>query len=83
MHKEGLLKLGNAEIIDGLKSNHIYYRSVTLAGKVIVDGTCKGVQYSDYYGTWDDVVVQATVKISLKTLYIPVKLNTGKIMVKI
>jgi len=82
MHREGLLKIGQSDIIDGLKPNHTYYRSVTIAGKVMVDGTCKGVQYSDYYGTWDDVIVQATVKISLKTSYVPVKLNTGKIVLK-
>lgn len=82
MHKEGLLRVGTAEIIDGLKSNHTYYRSITLAGKVNVDGTCKGIQYSDYYGTWDDVIVQATVKISLKDSYVPVKLNAGKVMLK-
>ncbi|KMQ92400.1 hypothetical protein RF55_7621 [Lasius niger] len=51
-----------------------------MAGKIGVDGTCKGVQYSDHYGTWDDVIVQATVKISLKTSYVSVKLNSGKIM---
>lgn len=82
MHREGLLKIGDSNIIDGLKSNSTYYRSVTLAGKIQVDGTCKGVQYSDYYGTWDDAIVQATVKISLKTSYVPVKLNAGKIMLK-
>jgi len=82
MHREGLLKIGQSDIIDGLKPNHTYYRSVTIAGKIMVDGTCKGVQYSDYYGTWDDVIVQATVKISLKTSYVPVKLNTGKIVLK-
>lgn len=80
MHKEGLLKVETAEIIDGLKSNHTYYRSI--AGKVNVDGTCKGIQYSDYYGTWDDVIVQATVKISLRDSYVPVRLNAGKVILK-
>lgn len=82
MHKEGLLKVGTGDIIDGLKPNHTYYRSITLAGRVSVDGTCKGVQYSDHYGTWDDVVVQASLKIALRTAYVPVKLNSGKIMLK-
>ena len=82
MHKEGLLKIGDSEIIDGLKSNHTYYRSVTLAGRVNVDGTCKGIQYSDYYGTWDEVIVQATVKISLRTAFVSVKLEAGKILLK-
>lgn len=82
IHKEGFLRIGESDIIDGLKPNNTYYRSVTIAGKIMVDGTCKGVQYSDYYGTWDDVVVQGAVKISLKTSYVPVKLSAGKIMLK-
>ncbi|XP_067210243.1 uncharacterized protein [Linepithema humile] len=82
MHREGLLRIGESDIIDGLKPNNTYYRSVTVAGKIKVDGTCKGVQYSDYYGTWDDVIVQATVKILLKTAYVSVKLNAGKIILK-
>lgn len=82
IHKEGFLRIGESDIIDGLKPNNTYYRSVTIAGRIMVDGTCKGVQYSDYYGTWDDVVVQGAVKISLKTSYVPVKLSTGKIMLK-
>jgi len=82
MHREGLLKIGYSNIIDGLKPNNTYYRNITMAGKINVDGTCKGVQYSDYYGTWDDVIVQATVKMSLKSSYIPVKLTAGKVMLK-
>lgn len=77
MHNKVLLKIGNADIIDGLKPNHAYYRSITMAGKVGVDGTCKSVQYSDYYGTCDDVIVQTIVRISLRT-----SLNAGKIMLK-
>jgi len=82
MHKEGLLRIGESNIIDELKPNNTYYRSVTIAEKIMVDGTCKGVQYSDYYDTWDDVIVQATVKISLKTAFVSVKLNAGKIILK-
>jgi len=32
--------------------------------------------------TWDDVIVQATVKISLKTTFVSIKLNAGKIILK-
>ncbi|XP_072764372.1 uncharacterized protein [Anoplolepis gracilipes] len=53
-----------------------------MAGSISNDGKCKGTQYSDFYGTWDNVVVQAVANISLKTAYVPVKLNTGKIILK-
>lgn len=38
--------------------------------------------YSDYYGSWDDVVVQAMVTISLRTVYVPIHLELGKIILK-
>ncbi|XP_050452326.1 uncharacterized protein LOC126851966 isoform X2 [Cataglyphis hispanica] len=82
MHKLGILKIGVSEIMDNLKSNHTYYRSFTLAGKVNTDGTCKGISYSDYYGSWDDVIVQASAKITMKSSYVPVSLETGKIILK-
>ncbi|XP_032690346.1 uncharacterized protein LOC116853388 [Odontomachus brunneus] len=82
MHREGMLRLGADEIIDQLKPNSTIYRSVTLAGKAGVDGTCKGAMYSDYYGTWEDVVVQAQVTISLRTAYVPVHLELGKVILK-
>lgn len=40
-------------------------RRFTLRGSITPDGTCKGAQYSNSYGTWDDVVVQATVKLTV------------------
>lgn len=73
--------MGAANIIEGLKLNQTVYRSLTLAG-TINDGTCKGTQYSDPYGTWNDVIVQAVVRISLKSSYVPVNLNNDKIMLK-
>lgn len=49
LHTEGILRVENSDVIDGLKPNNMYYRSITMAGKVGIDGACKGVQYSDYY----------------------------------
>lgn len=82
MFNDGSLSLGDGKIIDGLKPNRTTSRSVTLAGTVRNDGSCKGTQYSDPYGTWDDVVVQAIVRISLRSSYVPVKLSAGKILLK-
>jgi len=69
-------------IVDGLKPNQTTSRSVTLAGTIRNDGSCKGTQYFDPYGTWDDVVVQAIARVSLKTSYVPVQINARKIILK-
>jgi len=79
---DGTLSLGVGSIVDGLKPNRTTSRSVTLAGTIRNDGSCKGTQYSDPYGTWDNVVVQAIARVSLKTSYVPVQVNTGKIILK-
>ncbi|VDO37304.1 unnamed protein product [Heligmosomoides polygyrus] len=38
-------------------------QSVLLAGAVAPDGTCEGAPYSDQYGSWSKVIVQATVRV--------------------
>ncbi|EFN77143.1 hypothetical protein EAI_08677 [Harpegnathos saltator] len=73
MHATGSFSYGpNAPVID-LLSNATNYRTLTLAGTASVDGTCKGTQFSDYYGTWNDVVVKASLYISYKDYYTIVK----------
>jgi len=80
MFVDGTLSLGPANILINLKENQTSYRSVTLAGQIQNDGTC--TQFSDPYGTWHDVVVQASAKISLKSSFVPVHLNSGKIKLR-
>jgi len=82
MFQDGTLTIGNSGIIDGLKPNTSDSRSVMLAGSVKNDGSCQGTQYSDPYGTWDNVIVDAIVRINLKSSYVPVHLSTGRIMLK-
>jgi len=82
MFQDGTLTIGNSGIIDGLKPNSSDSRSVMLAGSVRNDGSCQGTQYSDPYGTWDNVIVDAIVRINLKSSYVPVHLSTGRIMLK-
>ncbi|KAL6253815.1 hypothetical protein P5V15_015640 [Pogonomyrmex californicus] len=52
---------------------------VTLAGIAYSDGRCAGAQYTDGYGTWEDVVVQAAIKITLRTFTTPLKRTADKI----
>jgi len=82
MFKDGTISLGDNTLVAGIQANQTTYRSITLVGRVQVDGYCKGSQYNDLYGTWDDVVVKTAVKISLKSSYVPVQLNTGRIKLK-
>jgi len=59
MFQDGSITLAEYVLILGIKANQTMYRRVTLRGRLQVDGYCKGAQYSDPYGTWDNVVVQA------------------------
>ncbi|KYN00614.1 hypothetical protein ALC62_08613, partial [Cyphomyrmex costatus] len=71
LHETGTLTIGNA-ILDLIKANSTNYRSTT-AGSTTVDGKCSGAQFSDGYGSWDNVMVQAVVKITLRALELSVK----------
>lgn len=82
MFQDGTASFGPNNLISGLKVNQTAYHSLTLAGTISNDGTCKGTQYSDPYGTWDNVVVQGVAKISLKSSYVPVQLEHGKVRLR-
>lgn len=82
MHQDGTLSLGQNAYLTGLKTNSTESRSITLAGTINQEGRCSGTQYSDPYGTWDNVVVQAVAKITLSTSTASVKLTNGKVILK-
>ncbi|XP_047370498.1 uncharacterized protein LOC124957527 [Vespa velutina] len=85
LHSTGTLSLslGPNVFISGIKKNSTNIRSITLRGTTSTDGTCKGSQYSDFYGTWDDVVVQASVKITLRDFYANVKMKANQVHLQI
>lgn len=82
MFQDGTISLGIARFINGLKPNQTTTRSITLAGLIGDEWSCKGTQYFDPYGTWNNVIVQALARITLKNAYVPVHLNSGKIILK-
>lgn len=82
LFQEGTIAVGAENRLHGIRPNQTTMHSITLGGRVNNDGSCKGIQYSDPYGTWDDVVVQGIAKITLKSSYVPVQLNSGKIILK-
>jgi len=45
-----------------------------------MDGCCFGIQYSNSYGTWDTVVVQATIKIILKDFEISIERTLSQLI---
>lgn len=79
LHETGVITLSTATV-DGLSRNATNGRSVTLAGRIAVDGTCYGTQYTDSYGTWDNVVVQAAVSIALRSFDASVRRSTREIV---
>lgn len=79
LHETDSIVIANA-VIDRIARNNTNLRSVTLAGSVSVDGKCSGSQYTDGYGSWENVVVQASIKISLKTFETPVKRTSGDVI---
>ena len=61
--------------ISKLKVNETSFQSVTLAGSVTPNGDCTSTQFSDPYGTWNNVVVQVIFKITLQEHYATIHLN--------
>jgi hypothetical protein len=82
MHQDGTFSLGPGTFIAGLKDNTTTTEPVVLAGKLTNVGSCQGAQYVDPYGSWEGVVVQATIKISLKSGIVPVRIGVNKILLK-
>jgi len=81
MHDYGSYQLGST-YITGLKSNTTTARPVTLAGTVDNDGKCSGGSYSDPYGTWSDVLVMGSVKITLHDYTADVRINSNQVQLR-
>lgn len=80
MYNSGTFYFGNNAHINGITKNKTVSRSITLAGMVTTDGRCEGAQYSDPYGTWDKVVVQASIKITLRSFTAPIKYSSNEVI---
>ena len=53
-----------------------------MAGRIGPQRTCEGTTYSNPYGIWQGVVVQAIVKITLKSYSATVRLSDNKIILQ-
>lgn len=47
----GTISVGAENLLHGIGANRTTTHSITLAGRIFNDGSCKGVQFSDPYGT--------------------------------
>lgn len=82
MHRDGILSLSNGNTIDNLRVNTTTTRSVLLAGSLNNDGACEGASYSDPYESWNGVIVQAIIRITLKSGFVPVRSNSEKVSLR-
>ncbi|CAK9807063.1 hypothetical protein ANTQUA_LOCUS5127 [Anthophora quadrimaculata] len=82
LHHTGTLYVTPSAQITGVVSNSSTTRSLTLSGKIDNDCTCFGSTYSDPYGTWNSVVVQAVIRIKIRTHVAAVKIATNEIILQ-
>lgn len=78
----GIVQLGMSAVVTGIKRNSTTSRSLTLAGTLTNEGTCTGAQYSDPFGTWANVVVQAAVKITISNYEASVNMATDRVILQ-
>lgn len=78
-HKFGHFRIRDDHIIDGLRVNNTVTIPTLFAGNLDTTGKCKGATFSDPYGTWENVVVQGTVTITLSDHQARINLENNKI----
>lgn len=80
IHETRMYKFSQDIIFDALEANSSSIRMGTLAGSVDSSGKCSGSSYADTWGSWDSVIVQAQIDISVRDLEVPVDLSSEMIV---
>lgn len=75
LHTTGVFKYGGRHVITGITVNRTQTFNIDFAGSAKGD-ECNGESYSDYYGTWNDIFVQVTMKTTLVAYRAQAKLAT-------
>ena len=78
LHNSGIFKYGPTHVLAGNLVNKTTVAGVTFAGKE-KQKSCIGKSYSDFFGSWENVYVQGTIKITLTEYYAQVNLREDKI----
>ena len=79
MHETGFLKFGGSHVITGIKVNNTILRGIDLVGK---GDNCAGGSFSDDFGSYTDVYVQAVITINLTEQTAIVNLDNDKLHLK-
>jgi len=66
--------------VTSVKINSTSIPPKTFAGKISTDGTCQDESYSDYYGSWDNVIVSSYIEITLKEFSAPISISENKLI---
>lgn len=82
IHRSGVYRLGNGGKIDGLHVNHSITHSVTFSGSTNNDGKCTGYNYKDPYGSWKNVIVTGSIKVTLARYTAELGLDNDKVFLK-
>lgn len=78
MHDTNMLLI-HGKLIDKIKINSTTSLTLTLHGLITSDARCKGVSLSENGYTWEDVIVQAAIKITTRQYTAIVKLDDNEI----
>lgn len=78
MYETGSLRIANTQIYD-IKSNSTVSHPIVFAGSYTGDKTCNGVDYRDAFGSYENVVVDGYVEITMQDYTATINLNKNKI----
>ena len=70
------------ELYKQIKLNTSTARPITLAGKIDNEGNCRGEAFSDYYGSWDNLVAHGQIVGLLQDSSANVNLQKDKIILR-
>ena len=79
IYETGRYVCGSKEIYD-IPRNGTHSVPVTFAGTLTNNARCWGVDYSDHYGEWSNVVVDGHIEIKISSYDATVNLDTNKII---
>ncbi|CAD6241240.1 GSCOCG00012617001-RA-CDS, partial [Cotesia congregata] len=82
MHETNSVWLFDRIQFDNLKVNSTNHRVAILAGSQNMGGDCKSGTYSDEYGTWSGVVVDATFEITLTEYETALNSKTNEVLLR-
>ena len=78
IHNTGIFKYDNSHTIANIRINETKTVGIDLAGK-IEGKSCSGGTYADDYRSWDNVLVQGLIKMTITEEYAKVNLNNNKL----